>query len=110
MYKNFSLNNDERKQILEMHQSHGYKKPSVNEYDDSNSYAMKEPYFGSHNNRTWVGASGKNYGEIDFSELGDFNDDGVVDYNDLVSRYPEILDGSRNLRCQRWVTNYLQMI
>lgn len=30
MYKNFSLNNKEKKEIMEMHKSHGYKKP-INE-------------------------------------------------------------------------------
>ena len=30
MYKNFSLNNQERKEIMEMHKSHGYRKP-INE-------------------------------------------------------------------------------
>jgi len=28
MYKNFNLTDEERKQIMEMHQSHGYKKPA----------------------------------------------------------------------------------
>jgi hypothetical protein len=28
MYKNFNLTEEERKQIMEMHQSHGYKKPA----------------------------------------------------------------------------------
>ena len=27
MYKNFSLDNQERKEIMEMHKSHGYRKP-----------------------------------------------------------------------------------
>ena len=30
MYKNFSLNDNEKKEIMEMHKSHGYKKP-INE-------------------------------------------------------------------------------
>mgnify|MGYP003334969872 CR=1 FL=1 len=30
MYKNFKLSDEERKQIMEMHQSHGYKQP-INE-------------------------------------------------------------------------------
>lgn len=33
MYKNFKLTEEEKSQILEMHQSHGYKK-SINELDD----------------------------------------------------------------------------
>jgi hypothetical protein len=33
MYKNFNLTDEERKEIMEMHKSHGYKKP-LNELDD----------------------------------------------------------------------------
>ena len=33
MYKNFKLSDEERKQIMEMHQSHGYKQP-INENED----------------------------------------------------------------------------
>lgn len=36
MYKNFDITESEKKQIMEMHQSHGYKKPVVEqEYDSS---------------------------------------------------------------------------
>ena len=34
MYKNFNLTDEERKQIMEMHQSHGYKKPLINEEEE----------------------------------------------------------------------------
>lgn len=36
MYKNFNLTEEERKQIMEMHKNHGYKKPvnEEEEYDD----------------------------------------------------------------------------
>jgi len=35
MYKNFKLTDEERKQIMEMHQSHGYKKPLNEDMDSS---------------------------------------------------------------------------
>lgn len=34
MYKNFNLTDEERKQIMEMHQTHGYKKPLINEEEE----------------------------------------------------------------------------
>lgn len=41
MYKNFSLTDKERKQILEMHQSKGYKKP-MNEDINQNNLAWEK--------------------------------------------------------------------
>jgi hypothetical protein len=34
MYKNFNLTDEERKQIMEMHQTHGYKKPLIEEEEE----------------------------------------------------------------------------
>jgi hypothetical protein len=34
MYKNFNITEEERKQIMEMHQTHGYKKPLNEQYED----------------------------------------------------------------------------
>jgi uncharacterized protein YkvS len=34
MYKNFNLTDEERKQIMEMHQTHGYKKPLVEQEEE----------------------------------------------------------------------------
>jgi len=42
MYKNFNLSDEEKKQIMEMHKNHGYKKP-VNEQEEENQ--NKQPQF-----------------------------------------------------------------
>ena len=43
MYKNFSLSDEERKQIMEQHSSRGYKKPIL--VEQSQLQAMKDPDF-----------------------------------------------------------------
>jgi hypothetical protein len=43
MYKNFNLTDEERKQIMEMHQSHGYKTPIINEQLMSNTTPAGTP-------------------------------------------------------------------
>ena len=42
MYKNCNLSDEEKKQIMEMHKNHGYKKP-VNEQEEENQ--NKQPQF-----------------------------------------------------------------
>lgn len=41
MYKNFSLNDNEKKEIMEMHKSHGYKKPINEEFGGEGPEALK---------------------------------------------------------------------
>jgi hypothetical protein len=41
MYRNFNLTDEERKQIMEMHQTHGYKKPLVEQEEDFDGPEIK---------------------------------------------------------------------
>lgn len=86
MYKNFSLTESEKEQILNMHKNHGYKKPlnenkELSEMDD-------EEYFTRHgeDNIGWTGSSNKLYGpELpDF----DFDDETYDDFDSLNTTYP----------------------
>lgn len=45
MYKNFNLTEEERKQIMEMHESQGYKKPLVEQEEDETETGLSVESF-----------------------------------------------------------------
>lgn len=61
MYKNFSLTEQERKEILEMHGKHGYKKP-LNEESETGRYGQEKKYPDWHGSPYDRGAADSYYG------------------------------------------------
>jgi hypothetical protein len=84
MYKNFTITESEREQILNMHKDKGYKKP-LNESNEL-SEGDDEDYFARHSEKNpWTGSSNKTYGELpDF----DFDDETYDDFDSLNTTYP----------------------
>jgi|688.fasta_scaffold666359_1 hypothetical protein len=84
MYKNFTITESEREQILNMHKDKGYKKP-LNESNEL-SEGDDEDYFARHGEKNvWTGSSNKTYKELpDF----DFDDETYDDFDSLHTTYP----------------------
>jgi hypothetical protein len=80
MYKNFSLTESEKEQILNMHKNNGYGK-KLREGDD-------EKYFARHGegNIPWTGSSNKTYGDL---PDGDYDDETYDDFDTLHATHPE---------------------
>jgi hypothetical protein len=84
MYKNFTITESEREQILNMHKDKGYKKP-LNESNEL-SEGDDEDYFARHGEKTvWTGSSNKTYGEL---PNFDFDDETYDDFDSLHASYP----------------------